>query len=194
MPDLFIAPDKTQQHLPLNQLFATFIDKPSGIRFKNQHVHEKILLVIRRHWISNVSWIFVSFLLFLIPFFVMYFFSISTITKIEIPTGFLFLGTIFWYLGVFGYILINFLFWFYNVGIVTNERIIDVDFPYLLYSEVTIAMLSKIEDITDKRSGFLSVFFDYGNVFVQTAGTEVNIEFMGIPKPAIVARTISELL
>lgn len=194
MPDLFIAPKKTQKHLPAVSLFSTFIDKPSSIRFHNQHSKEKILLVIRKHWVTNVGWILISLLLLLLPFLIMYFFSISEVIKVEIPIGFLFLGTIFWYLAVFGFILINFLFWFYNVGIVTNERVIDVDFPYLLYSEITLAMLTKIEDITDKRGGFLSVFFDYGNVFIQTAGTEANIEFIGIPHPALLAKTISELL
>ena len=77
---------------------------------------------------------------------------------------------------------------------VTDERIIDIDFHSVLYKEVTIAMLKKIEDVTSKAGGFFSSLFDYGNVFVQTAGTEANIEFMNVPKPSQVAKIINQLL
>ena len=59
---------------------------------------------------------------------------------------------------------------------------------------MTIAIAGKIEDVTSKTGGFLSSIFDYGNVFVQTAGTEANIEFVNIPKPSQVAQIINSLI
>jgi hypothetical protein len=56
------------------------------------------------------------------------------------------------------------------------------------------AVINKIEDVTSKSGGFFSSVFDYGNVFVQTAGTEANVEFMNIPKPSEVVKIINSLL
>jgi hypothetical protein len=95
---------------------------------------------------------------------------------------------------VFGYFWFNLVGWFFNVGIVTNQRIIDIDLHSILYKEVTMAIIKKIEDVTSKSGGFFSSVFNYGNVFVQTAGTEANIEFMNIPKPSEAAKIINSLL
>jgi membrane protein YdbS with pleckstrin-like domain len=79
------------------------------------------------------------------------------------------------------------------VGIVTNKRIIDIDFYGLIYKEITSAKLEKIEDITVKSGGFFASIFNYGNIFIQTAGTEVNIEFFNVPSPNKVRDLINSL-
>lgn len=195
MPDLFVIAKKHKKRRPLlTHLLTNFIEKPEDIRFNDQHDNEQILLILRRHWVTNLGWIFLSLILLIFPVFGLSLIDLVNFLPTTIPLGFVLVLLAFWYIGAFGFILLNFLFWFYNVGIVTNERIIDVDFIHLLYSEITATIISKIEDITDKRGGFSGVIFDYGNVFIQTAGTEANIEFMGVPKPATVVRIISELL
>ena len=55
-------------------------------------------------------------------------------------------------------------------------------------------MVSKIEDVTYKRSGFFGTMFNYGDVYIQTAGAEPNIEFLSIPKPGEVAQLITKLM
>jgi len=77
---------------------------------------------------------------------------------------------------------------------VTNERVVDIDFAYLLVQEVSATRITQIEDVTYRRIGVLATLFDYGNVFVQTAGTEANIEFLGIPQPKRVAQILIDLL
>jgi len=78
---------------------------------------------------------------------------------------------------------------------VTNRRIVDIDFVHLLYKEFSEARLDKIQDITYKSSGIFSVFFDFGDAYVQTAGGNIpNIEFLTVPHPAKVVKAISELL
>ena len=81
--------------------------------------------------------------------------------------------------------------WYFNLGIITTERVIDVDFSTILYKERTTAYYDKIEDVTVKTGGFLASIVNYGNIFVQTAGTEANIEFMNIPEPGKVAEIIN---
>lgn len=195
MPDLFVASNKTKKKTPfIRELLSTFYENPQQIRFQDQHDHEKILLFLRKHWVTNIPWITLSFILLLVPVFGIPFINISDLINLTIPFNYLIAGIMFWYLLTFGFILTSFLFWFYNVGIITNERIIDVDYIYLLYSEVTATVIEKIEDVTNKRGGFLEVIIDSGDVFVQTAGTEPNIEFQNIPKPNLVVKTLTNLL
>lgn len=101
---------------------------------------------------------------------------------------------IFGFAVLLSYIWFNFLNWFFNVGVVTTLRIIDVDFTSVIYKEVTETRLDRVEDITSKSGGYFESFFDYGNVFVQTAGKDTYIEYMNVPKPSEAVRIIDELI
>jgi len=89
---------------------------------------------------------------------------------------------------------VNFLIWYFTVSIVTTERILDIDFLNILQKKVAETRLSKVEDVTQKSGGFFEAFFDYGNVYVQTAGREPYFLFESVPKPQQVVRIVNELL
>ena len=99
-----------------------------------------------------------------------------------------------WYLFTFSYLLVSFLLWYFTVSIVTNERIIDIDFINILHKEFSATTLSKVEDVTMKTGGFIRALFDYGDVFIQTAGTNANFEFLAAPHPEKVVRIINDQL
>ena len=84
--------------------------------------------------------------------------------------------------------------WYFNVGIITNKGIVDVDFNLVLYKETTYTLLNHVEDITAKIGRFFESVFDFGNLFVQTAGTERNTEFLNIPHPSAAAKIINSLV
>lgn len=157
------------------------------IRFETQFVDENVVLVLRAHPVTQIPWIFnalvFSILLLLGNFILPNYLN----SKQIVFTNIFGLGII------LSYIWFNFLVWFFNVGIITDKRIIDVDFDSVIYKEVTEANLDKIEDITAKGGGFFASFFDYGNLFIQTAATEVNIEFINIPHPSEAVKVISNL-
>lgn len=195
MPDLFVS-SRMRHHtrkVPA-RLFSTFVEHPTGVHFRGQHGGEEIVLLLRKHWVTNIPWILISFFLLTVPLFGIPFINITDLIPVQIPLNFILVGYLFWYLATFGYILLNFLFWFYNVNIVTTERIVDVDFIYLLYNEISSTVIEKVEDVTYKRAGLISSLFDFGNVFVQTAGTIPNIEFLSVPRPSAVSRIITGLL
>lgn len=193
MPEIFSASSDNRKKF-LAGLLASFYDHSPAVRFYDQHKDEKVILLLRRHWVTNGLWVLVSLLLLFLPFFGVSIFNLINFIEINLPLNFILVSFVFWYLATFGFIILNFLFWFYNVGIITNKRIIDVDFIYLLYNEITSTVIEKVEDVTSKRSGFLSIFFDIANVFVQTAGTEPNIEFINVPKPNLIVKIITQLL
>jgi hypothetical protein len=88
--------------------------------------------------------------------------------------------------------------YYLSLQIITSERIIDVDQLGLFRREVNSAVLENIEDVTHKKRTMLQLFFNFGDVIVETAGRSgseapggVNgFVFNNVPNPAGVAHLI----
>ena len=63
-----------------------------------------------------------------------------------VPGKFIFMGRITWYLMIIMFVMEKILYWYYSVFIVTNERLVDIDFYNLMYRMVTYANLNHIEE------------------------------------------------
>ncbi|MFA6532697.1 MAG: hypothetical protein WCT22_01730 [Patescibacteria group bacterium] len=157
-------------------------------KFDTQEEGEIIYLLLRSHPFTQIGWIFSSIiliiLLFVLNFFLQNFFNLGQI----------FIINLFFVVFILSYIWFNILNWYFNVGIVTNKRVIDIDFYAVLYKEITNAQLGRIEDTTVKSGGYIESFFDYGSIFVQTAGTEANVEFINVPHPSDAVQIINKLM
>ncbi len=170
-----------------HQLFHSFCIRPD-FRFEIQGKDEEVILVLRQHPIVALNWFFNVVLFLLLLIFVNF-----------VVFGFLNPQQQF-FTNFFATALISSYFWFnlvtyhFNVGIVTNKRVIDLDFHLFGLREFTIADLGRIEDITTKSAGFFQSLFNYGDVFIQTAGTEANVEFLRVPKPTEVTDIINKLI
>lgn len=158
-----------------------------GVKFETQAIGEEIVLVLRAHPITQLSWIVNTFLFVLILIGVNFF-----LPNLLILRQIIFFN-LFFAVMIFTYVWINFLNWFFNVGIITNKRIIDMDYYYIIYREFTEVDLDKIEDMTTKVGGYFETFFNYGDLFVQTAATIGNVEFLNIPNPAGTIKIIDSL-
>jgi len=167
---------------------ASFLARPFGIRFETQEKDEEIILLLRRHWVTNVRWLVLSLILLLAPTFLRYLPLLPFL-----PTRFQVFSIILWYLFVIAFILEQFLTWFFNVNIITDERLVDIDFYNLLYKQITEAKIDRIQDITLRMGGAIRTLFNYGDVLIQTAGAEPNLEFEAVPKPDHVVRALQEL-
>lgn len=172
---------------------TAFAVNPTSLRFETQEDTEKVILFLRQHFIVNVPWILGTILLVIAPtvIFPRLFHALSL--NMAFPTSYYVVGTMFWYLATFGFALASFIGWFFNIYIVTNERIVDIDFFYLLYKKFSEAELTKIQDINYTSGGLLAAVFNFGNVVVETAGEAPNIDFELIPFPEKVVETIREL-
>lgn len=175
-------------------LFHTFCEYPSGVTFEHQETDEEIILFVRRHIITNVPWIITTFLLLLLPPIFIPFFSLITVFPLEIPPALISITTLAYYLVVFGYALINFLHWFYNIGIVTAKNVIDIDYSDIVNVHVSATKSSQIEDVSYAQGGFFRSFFNYGDVLIQTAGTNANFEYQRIPNPGKAVDIIHDLI
>ena len=59
---------------------------------------------------------------------------------------------------------------------------------------MAITKLTHIVDVSYTQSGFAKSLFNYGDVFVQTAGTEKNFEALSVPKPREATHIIGDLI
>lgn len=205
MPDIFVAPNETPKipsatpaetpvpPEPHGGSFSAYMTYPENIRFQTQQEDEQIIFLLRKHWITNISWIVFVLFLVILPFVLLPILRRSVAFS-ETPDSFILVGLMGWYLVVFGFALVKFLVWYFNIYFVTNERIVDVDFYNLLYKKLSSCRISKIQDVTYKLGGVIRSLFDFGDVFIQTAGTENNFEFEAVPHPEEVVRKIGDLI
>ena len=173
-----------------NSSLKSFIPKPKKISFELQDRDEDVILILRQHPITQLK---VSLLLGLGFFFIPWVLNTSGLMSI-FTTRFAVAFYIFMFIVFLGLLLRSFLLWFFNVYIITDERIIDVDFLSMVYKNISTAKIENIEDVTNRSSGITSSIFNYGDIYIQTAGEKTEFEFENVPHPAKVAKLINELI
>lgn len=206
MNDIFVAPKKEKvKEKPVisfqndsqdMNIFSSFCQNPKGVSFQTQKHNEVIILFLRAHFITNISWIIFTVILVTLPLIstlILPLFKIDFLSS-PIATRFTTVYVLLYYLMVSSYAFISFLHWFYNVFIVSTERVVDIDYSDIVIHNIAITNLSHIEDVNYTQSGFIPTLFNYGNIFVQTAGTEMNFEALSIPKPRKATHIIGDLL
>ncbi|MBP9718923.1 MAG: hypothetical protein KBD46_00445 [Candidatus Levybacteria bacterium] len=216
MPDLFIKPKEEQSTIapaggitdtnpsdvirPLasseNHIhaLAQFCVNPKTLILEGKNVAGQIKLFVRRHIITNVPWIFTTLVLLLIPFLIQILLTITNTPLTNLPQNFIMIFLLFYYLISFTYAFVNFINWFYNIIIITNTEIIDIDYSDVIYHDVAATNVNLIEDVNYTQLGFIRGLFNFGDLFVQTAGGKENIEALAIPKPASIARLILDFI
>lgn len=182
------APQKKNAHF-----FSNLALYPGNITFEAQEENEEIILLIRHDLITNTGWIVAAIILILIPPILQAtsalftpFFTISGMTQIIL--------VLFYYLIVFGFILVQFTLWYFNAVLITNLRIIDYDVTGILVKHISETKLNLVEDVNYSQVGSIRTIFDYGEVVVQTAGASENFIFELVPQPARIVKIIGDMI
>lgn len=208
MPEIFDAKKKSWNIPELDKLhksgryrshWGSLMVLPEGVSFESLDSDEVIILMGRQHFITNLKWMALTSILMCVPLFwgeFPFFSNLSDNVHLSV--------VLLWYLGLSFFVLFNLLMWFYNVYIVTNERLIDLDFMGLMNKTVNVTQLDKVEDINYTQKGLMSSFFNYGDVVAQTAseqrtndtknGEDSAFTFAAVGDPNEVVRIISELM
>ncbi len=175
-------------------ILASFHEKPEGISFANQDSGEEVLLFLRRHYITNLSWQIATIVFVMLPLLAFAAFPYLNIAlPIAVPFNYILILVLFYYLIVFGYAFVSFIVWFYNVGIISNHRVIDIDVNGISSKDIAATDLKDIIDISYKQSGLQQNLFDFGDVEMETEAEKPNFEFLSVPHPAKVVDLISKL-
>lgn len=92
-----------------------------------------------------------------------------------------------------GFATVAWLDFYFDVHIVTDRRIVDINQNRLFSRDVSELSLEDIEDVSVNFNGVFSTFFNYGSIEIQTAGTRANFHFQDIARPREVASVITDL-
>lgn len=168
--------------------FSAYIYYPDRVKFINRDPKEKVVLFLRKHPITNLGWVVLTFLMVIAPAFI----SIFDFFEL-LPAGYQIVFILIWYLITIAFALEEFLKWFFHVNIITDERIIEVDFVNLFYREITDANIDQIQDVTVEMGGGIRTMFRFGDLVIQTAAEIPKINFEDVPEPDKVARILRDL-
>lgn len=167
---------------------GAFVARPKKISFDGQDSEEKIILLLRQHPVVNLKWMSIAAIMLATPLF------LAKVPLLEgFPANFRLASITIWYLLAIAFIIEQSLSWLFNIGIITTHQAMDIDFFSLIYKRATEADISKIQDVTAYTGGVLQTFFNYGSVYIQTAGEKRELEFINIPNPSLVAEVIEKL-
>jgi hypothetical protein len=162
--------------------------------FPSQQEDETIYLVVREHWVhlllKVIVWMFFALVL---VFFNRYApLQFPAITQGMPAQGVLLVTQVYTMILVLALFLL-FVFYYLNIQVITSIRVVDVTQEGLFDHVVSELHIDKIEDATSQVTGILGTIFNYGSVFVQTAGAAERFEFHNVPDPAAIEKTILDL-
>lgn len=168
--------------------FSSFLARPKIFSFDSRHDEEEIILVLRRHWFTNLSWIALTIIMLFVPIF------LKNVPLLEFfPANYHFVFIAFWYLITFAIAFEKFISWYFNVFILTEERVIDIDFDNLLYKHISETQINLIQDVTVSQSGVSQTLLNYGSVYIQTAAQVPRIEVLKVPNPNLILKIFQQM-
>jgi hypothetical protein len=176
-------------------VFSSFIADPAKTSYDGADQDENVKYVLRRSNLTNISWLLTTVIMAMAPtVLIPYIGTIKIDNEAVFKGNSLVIATLFWYLITFGFFFQKLLSWFFNVLVVTNKKIVDMDFIGLAYKNVSETMLYNIEDITSNITGIVGTIFNIGDVFIQTAAEKREFEFIGADDPSKVRDLIIDLV
>lgn len=159
------------------------LDSPIPLHFEGEEEDEEVLIVLRAHPLVQIGWILSTIFFLFLPFIgllALFFFQPVGLPFSLITATVAFLV---WALLILGVAFQQFLHWYFNLYILTDRRIVDIDFFGLFHRRISQTHLTNVQDITFSKAGILQNFLDFGDMELQTAGTLANFEFRNIPDP-----------
>ncbi|MBU2577825.1 hypothetical protein KKA69_03250 [Patescibacteria group bacterium] len=173
-------------------IFKTFIKEPLNTDYQGRDSDETIEILLRRSLYSLLPRFLMSVFLFVTPLFLIPFLAKITLYKVPVFGGpSLFVLTLFFYLFTFGFVFETFLYWFFEVFLVTNKKIVDIDKSCRSISETP---LVNIQDINSKINGSIGEILNIGSIFIQTAGETTEFKIDMVDNPSVVRDAISDLV
>lgn len=174
------------------RLLESVVKNPKNTSYEGKDEDEHVVMLIRQNLVSTSGWVIISLILLIVPIFLMPFLSNLEYEGEKIFNSlFIVCLTLFWYLALFGYSFQKFLDWYFEVLIVTNKKIIDIDRGA---SNISETFLNNVQDVTSKMSTVLGQVLNIGSIHIQTAAEREEFEFHMVDNPSAVRDAISDLI
>ncbi|MBI4091438.1 hypothetical protein HY419_01650, partial [candidate division WWE3 bacterium] len=105
----------------MKTFFSSFIPNPREVEFAGEDEGEKIILLMRRHFVTNLPWILALGVMLFVPVFLPLILEFGGISVGEIlPLRYILVLSLLWYLVTAVYAFESYLSWYFNVYIVTD--------------------------------------------------------------------------
>lgn len=156
---------------------------------------ENVVKVLRRHWLTLLPLGFYLLFILLLPIAA---FIIIEIIKPDlyanqVLTTLLVLGGSIFLLFAWLFLYQNYIDYYLDIWIVTDRRILNIEQHGLFGRTVSELRLYRVQDVTADIRGFWKTMFDYGEVYIQTAGDEQRFVFEDVLHPNNVAKLILDM-
>lgn len=138
----------------------------------NLHENETVLMTIRRHWFILLAPSFLIFILLLLPVTLLPLIPFA-FPEVEIGLGSLsnfILSLYLMFLLAFAFLI--WMNYYLDVWIITTERIIDIEQHNLFSRTISEFPMSRVQDISIDVHGVIETFLKFGDLKVQTAGSQ----------------------
>ncbi|MEK9148296.1 MAG: PH domain-containing protein [Patescibacteria group bacterium] len=133
---------------------------------------EKVLWVMRRHWIVFLGPLVMFFILLTVPPI-----GISLAPRYlpnalrgemfgALATFLLALYT----MGLLTYLLVIWIAYYLDIWVITDHRLIDVEQHGLFHREISEIPMERVQNVTIEIPGFVATVLKFGNIRIQTAG------------------------
>lgn len=153
-------------------------------RFKELHAGENVIKVLHRNWFYLLTQFLILILMAAVLFAGFFFLPLlfPELMEGEMRSLFLF-GEITFILAVWLYGFLVWIDYYFDIWIITDERIINIEQKGLFMRQISEADYTKIQDVTAQIEGFLPTVINYGDVYIQTAAEKERFVFRTISRP-----------
>ena len=150
-----------------------------------QKSYEHVVYVLRRHAFTFIPKIILFIVLALVP--VLVHFMIDTLfPRLFLHDAVFAIGVLLgslYYLSILLFFYTQFIVFYLDMWVVTNDRVVDVEQFGLFSRTISELDLFRIQDVTTDVHGLFATLLKYGNVAVKTASSNVHINFKDVPNP-----------
>ncbi len=156
---------------------------------------ERAVFFLRRHWLLFFGDLFMIGIIAVVPvgawFLLLKLWPTLLMGPVTRPL--LILLTSAFYLITWLFFITSFVNYYLTAWIVTTHKIVSIEQKGLFARTVSELDLLRVQDVTSEVKGILPSMFNYGDVYVQTAGEVERFDFERVHRPDIVRKRILEL-
>ncbi len=165
-------------------------------RLPNKLPGEIIIKIVRRDFFILFKRMIVFMLMAVLPF-AFFYLMITTnlgLLESEIIYPIIVLSTSAYYLFTWLFFFFSFIDYYLDVWIITDKRIIDIQQRGFFSRIISELKIFRIQDVTSEIQGAIPTLLKYGEVFIQTAGTDQRFKFHEVPDPNGIRDIIIKLI
>lgn len=167
----------------------------SLVEIIHKKFYEKILYVVRHHYVTFFPSIALFIALILTPFGAFFLINANYANILSDPIWFpilVLVGSIY-YLSICLFFYGYFIDFYLDILVITNDRLVDINQNGLLARTIAEFDLYQIQDVTSEVDGLFPSIFNYGNLTIQTAGAIPKAIIKNIPDPHRLRQVILDL-